>query len=320
MRLLDVTDVRRVLDEALAFDAASDSARLRSEGGVTVARAGLGVDRAWLRVLAGAVPELDLLGYKAFGGNRGGEVTFHCYLYRLSTGEPMGLIDARAITAMRTAAHAVLAVHHVFGDDPIVVAMIGSGGEARQGLRMLASKCNVREARVFSPRVTSREKFARELGQELKIPIAAVDGVAAACKGADLAYSATTSGGTVVIESHDIVSLPMLATLGSTAPHQREVEGSVFHDVERLIVDTPDVFDASGDLLAAVQGCGEIPASRICLLGDMLREQRTGLAERRLIYKSIGSAEQDLVLAYRVLERAVEMGAGESIDALYPQE
>jgi ornithine cyclodeaminase/alanine dehydrogenase-like protein (mu-crystallin family) len=144
---------------------------------------------------------------------------------------------------------------------------------------------------------------------ELGLPVLAAGSVRDCLDGADLGYSATTSRGAVVIGSGDLEGLRMLATIGSTNPQQREVAGDVFGAADDFVLDTHDALTASGDL---VEAAASASLPEVTLLGDFLgRAPRDGF----VIYKSIGGAEQDLILAYDVLTRARERGMGTIAEA-----
>lgn len=305
MLVLDAAAVDVLIDADLALAAAERTAAAVAAGRTGSGRAEVRADGAWLRVLPGVLPDLDLIGYKAFHGAPGNGVRYLCHLFRLSTGEPLGVVDAARVTALRTAAHASLAVRHAFGDRPIRAGVVGSGHEARQGLRALARSVQVSSAAVFSPRPESRRRYATEMTEELGLPVVAAGSVRECLDGADLGYSATTSRGAIVIGPDDLEGLPMLATIGSTNPHQREVAGAAFGAAAELVLDTRDALTTSGDLIEGA-ATRSLPAD-VCLLGEYLsRAPKGGF----VIYKSIGGAEQDLILAYEVLMLARSKGVG----------
>jgi len=146
------------------------------------------------RVLAGAIPSLDLLGYKQF--HVANEVVrYACHLFELSSGRPIAIVDGQHVTGYRTAASAAVAVGGVFDPGTAVrVAIVGSGLEARHGLAAVAAVRPVASATVFSPNPTSRDSFAREMAAELGIPVTAASTVAEAAAGCDLVYAATDGG------------------------------------------------------------------------------------------------------------------------------
>jgi alanine dehydrogenase len=301
---LSAAEVADLLTVEIAHEAAVVAAEVAPD--VISGRTELEIEDGMFRMLAGAIPALDVVGYKQFHAAQG-MVRYLCHLFELSTGRPIAIMDAQHITGYRTAGSAAAAVQAFFGaTEPVAVAIVGSGAEARHGLKALAAAISISSVRVFSPNPGRREAFAADMSAALGREVSAAASVAEAARGCDLVYAGTDSGGRVVIEAGDLdQSVRMLVTVGSTIPPQRETAPAVFEGAARLVVDTPDVFTSSGDMIAAF--AGEPPA--FTRLGEWLAAPETG-ADGLVVYKSIGSAEQDLVLAWRVASLAAERGVG----------
>jgi alanine dehydrogenase len=317
VRLIRDADVRAVLDTGAAIDAVS--AAVVEAGRTDAPRSRARIDLpagGWQRLMTGALPESDLFGFKSFHLIRGGDIRYLCALYRLSTGEPLALLDGNQITAVRTSAAAAAAARAYWSAHrpgrPIRVGVAGSGALAQSGLRVLAAACDVASARVFSPREASRTAFAQALGAELGIDVEPVAGVAAAADGADMLLCATQTRGAVAVRAADLgESVRYISSISSTLPVQRELDADVFAAVERVVIDTPDVLEESGDALAAAQD-GTLDPGAVRQLWTFLEEGPGPPA--RTLYKSIGSVEQDLGLAALLYRRCEEQGAGETIE------
>src|SRR6266705_4531493 len=106
-------------------------------------------------------------------------------LFRPETGEPLAVMDGRLITEMRTAAVSAVATKLLARADASVLAILGSGVQARSHLEALRLVRAFREIRVWSPR--NARAFARQLG------VHAADSAAEAVRGADVVVVATTS-------------------------------------------------------------------------------------------------------------------------------
>jgi ornithine cyclodeaminase/alanine dehydrogenase-like protein (mu-crystallin family) len=128
-----------------------------------------------------------------------------------------------------------------------------------------------------------------------------------------MVYLATASGGHVVAGREDLAGVPLVLSIGSTMPDQRELRGDVLAGADLVVIDTPDVLEESGDALEAL-GAG-LDRSRVRLLGDYLAgiPEPTGCT----VYKSIGSPEQDIVLAADIITLMNKQQAeGRVIDSL----
>lgn len=305
MLLINGDDVDRLATVPVALAAAQEAARLLVQGNIVTGRVQVNGPVAWMRVLAGMVTDLDLLGYKEFH-RVGRDVRYHVHLYRESTGEILGVVDGRRITSLRTAATAAAAVRHWAGDRPIRVGLIGSGEEAREGLRALAGASTVSFASVFSPTPANRDAFAAEMSAELGTEVAARASQADVVAECDVLYVATSSHHDPFLSAADLGTVGLIAAIGSTQPVHRELTGDVFLAAARTVVDTPDATHESGDCIEATAQ-GWDPASAM-LLGRFLSEDPA--TDGLTIFKSVGSVEQDLVLAYHLIEAARSNHAG----------
>lgn len=309
MLLLNGDDVDRLATMPVALSAAEEAARLVGQGNIVTGRVQVNGPVAWMRILAGMVTDLDLLGYKEFH-RVGRDVRYHVHLYRESTGEILGVVDGRRITSLRTAATAAAAVKHWAAGRQVRIGLIGSGEESREGLRALVGAVPVSSAAVFSPTEANRRAFAEEMGSELALPVASVDSMAEAIRGCDVLYVATSSHHTPFLGADDVAGVGMLAAIGSTQPVHRELRGEVFLAASRTVVDTPDATHESGDCIEA-SSLGWDAASAV-LLGAYLA-QPAAPDSGMTIFKSVGSVEQDLVLAYHLLTTAEQSQSGVAV-------
>jgi ornithine cyclodeaminase/alanine dehydrogenase-like protein (mu-crystallin family) len=312
MRLLDGSDVDALASAGVGLAAARRTAELVRGGGVTTGRVQVGDEIAWLRVLAGLVPGLDLLGFKEF--HRVGKIVhYHVLLFRESTGEPLGIVDGRRITSLRTASTAALAVAHVFGDAPFTLGVIGSGEEAREGLRAVCAAASVERAFIHSPTAANRERFARELGPELGVDVLPVASAAEALAKADAAYVATAAT-SPVIAYRDVEGLDLVVAVGATQRVHRELAAEIVAGARVVVVDCSDATRDAGEMVDAAEQHGWDPHDAV-LLGNWLdRPNEPG--DRPVLFKSIGSVEQDLALALALLEAGAQQGRGRVVEPI----
>ena len=200
-----------------------------------------------------------------------------------------------------------MAVKHWAGGTNVRVGVIGSGEEAREGLRALAGAVRVTQAAVFSPTQNNREAFATEMTAELDLEVLSASSQLDAIAGCEVVYVATSSHNEPLLRAEDVGGVGILAAIGSTQPIHRELAGGVFLAAARTVVDTPDATHESGDCIEAAS-LGWAPSAAL-LLGDYLR-QDPATNDGLTIFKSIGSVEQDLVLAHHLLVSARESQNG----------
>ena len=114
-------------------------------------------------------------------------------LFSTDTGEPLAILNDGHLQHMRVGAAAGVGARLLARPDARRVGMIGSGGMARTVLEALAAVRPLSEVRVFSRDPANRDRYAREMSNQLAIPVVAVDTAREAVRGADILASTTDS-------------------------------------------------------------------------------------------------------------------------------
>ena len=297
-----------LVDTLASVEVGLEAARISARTAAVTGRVQIGDGHTWMRVLAGILPEIGIVGYKEFH-RVGQRVRYHVSVFDRDTADMIGIVDGRRITSLRTASTAALAFEHADDGRGKKLAVIGSGEEAKEGLRAVAAVSTLSEVSVFSPTRANREAFCRTLGPVAGVPVYPVDSVDAALAGAQQAYVATSSAGPAFLEAGQVAHLEMLAGIGSTRPDQRELVGDVFTAASRVVFDCADARHEPGDVIDAIERFGFDPDTAV-LLKDWLESPYERAGEGPLVFKSIGTVEQDLALAHRLLVAAHENQLG----------
>jgi ornithine cyclodeaminase/alanine dehydrogenase len=103
-----------------------------------------------------------------------------------------------------------------------------------------------------------------------------------------------------------------IVSVGSTLPEQREVDAEVIRRAQFIVADVPhEVLHETGDLIAAA-AAGIAPAEKVIALTEVIGGRRVARnrPEDIVLYKSVGSALQDVVIAEMLLARARARGIG----------
>jgi ornithine cyclodeaminase/alanine dehydrogenase-like protein (mu-crystallin family) len=240
-------------------------------------------------------------------------VSYLVALFDRETAELVALLDGNHITGVRTAATSALAVDAVASTGPLRTVVLGSGFEAWNHLAAMAKVRDLATTMVFSPTKTNRESFAARATSELGVETVAVDDPSAAVQGADLVVCAARAHNeTPILQGAWLRPGATVVSIGSTVPNQREVDVETLDRADRILVDVADeVVHHTGDAIEARIAGIEI-ADRVVSLSDVIAGRADARArdDEIIVYKSVGSALQDVVVAELVLERAVELGVG----------
>lgn len=153
--------------------------------------------RGHFNVLRGYVAPLGYAGVKIVGDyidnyQRGlpSEMAL-LSLFDPTTGMPLALLDATAITEMRTGAVTALGAKYLARRDSRILGHVGARGTAYWNVRLLDCLFGLEEIRVHSRRPESRQAFARRLSDDLGKEVRAVDSWEACLAGADIQVEAS---------------------------------------------------------------------------------------------------------------------------------
>jgi ornithine cyclodeaminase len=253
-----------------------------------------------------------------FAGNLGTELDTHqgvVLLFEPVHGRLLAIIDATAITSIRTPAVTAVATRLLARPDAGDLAILGSGTQARGHLKAMRSVRNVRRVRVWSRPIEHARKFADEESHSQNVAIEVMPTAGQAVAGADLICT-VTSALEPVLKGEWLEPGAHINAVGSSIPHARELDTAAVV-ISKLFVDRREsALAESGDFLFP-KNEGAIDESHIRgEIGDVLNGRtpgRTSPSEITL-FKSLGLAIEDLAAASLIYRKAGENGVGTWIE------
>jgi ornithine cyclodeaminase/alanine dehydrogenase len=255
-----------------------------------------------MRMLFAADYEAGYSATKTYQNVRGSGARFLVALYSLRDGELLALLDGRPITDMRTGAASGVVARRVSVKEPVTVGLIGSGHQARAQLECLASVYRIARAAVYSPTQDNREAFAREMSARLGFPVEAMDTAQAAVRGHPVVAAASSArGAEPVLRGEWLNSCRLLCAVGNTRAQFAEIDVRCFQDAKLVVMDTPHALEEAGELRRAV-AAGALPEAKRATLGQLVTGAVTVPNDGMIVFKSVGTALQDLALAARYYE------------------
>ncbi len=232
-------------------------------------------------------------------------------LFSAETGEMLALMNASAITAIRTAAVSGVATRLLAREQAGDLAIIGSGVQARSHLAAMAAVRPIRRARVASRAPANAQKFVSEMSPHYNFPIEPVESVEAAVRGADIIVTATTAA-TPVLHRDWVATGAHLNVVGSSIPTTREVDTATMAAASLFVDRRESTLNEAGDYLFAAREGGIGPDHIKAEIGEVLigaKPGRMSPAEITL-FKSLGLAVEDLASAEYLYRQAQKEGAG----------
>lgn len=301
--MLGAQALEGVLRMADAIDLLEEMSRHEAAGRTFISpRLNTGYEGGWMRMMFGADYQAGYAATKAYHLAEGAGVRYVVSLYRLADGELLAVLDGRLITDLRTGAASGVAARKVPVAGPVSVGLIGAGHQARMQLEGLAAVYRVESAAVYSPTAGHREAFAREMGAKLGLPVSAVESAEVAARGKPVVVAATSSRSSEpVLRGAWLDRCRLLCAVGSTRPQSVEVDTDSFRGAALVVVDSKRAAEEAGDLQLAVKA-GAAPEHKQATLAQLVAGQAAVPAHGRVVFKSVGTALQDLALAARYYE------------------
>jgi ornithine cyclodeaminase/alanine dehydrogenase-like protein (mu-crystallin family) len=226
-------------------------------------------------------------------------------LFDEENGTPVALLDGTYVTEIRTGAAAALAARLLAREDARVLAILGTGAQARSHAQAFARIRDWQEVRLAGRDPEKARALAAELG------LTAAASFEEAVRGADV-VAATTHAAEPVVRREWLAEGAHVSSVGYNQAGS-ELDPAIVRDA-RIVVETRAVLappPAGAFELAGLDGSA-IHAE----LGELVAGGRPGRASPHEItlYKSVGVAVQDLAAAALVLRAARERGAGLEIE------
>lgn len=215
------------------------------------------------------------------------------------TGEPLALIDGRALTLLRTAAVSALAADLLAAPHADTLLMIGTGALAAY---LIKGHLAVRRYRSVGVWGRTAEKATRLVGRLLQdgLKVHLAPDLETAAREADVICCATMAT-SPLIKGGWLREGAHLNLVGSFRPSMRESDTECFRD-SLVAVDTMDALEESGDLIAPLQA-QIIKREEIARLRHLVLDGAPAARMRRSVFKSVGYALADLAAAEWLFQR-----------------
>ena len=226
-----------------------------------------------------------------------------------ATGELLALIDGTALTALRTGAAGGVAARALSRTGASRVALFGAGAQARAQLTALACVRAITDVSVVTRDPAHAAALRHWAAEERGLGAVAIRAAAPkdAVATADIVVTATTSA-TPVFQGGWLRAGAHVTAVGSFTSQMRELDEETLRGATLVVDQRAAALAEAGEL----QGLTDVD---IVELGEILSGRKPGRTDdaQRTVFKSVGNAIQDLVVAARAYERARAQGIGEEL-------
>jgi ornithine cyclodeaminase/alanine dehydrogenase-like protein (mu-crystallin family) len=322
MLVLSENDVKRSIDMGAVLEAVMQAYRDYSDQRIDlfprVTMAVRGEDHAAILLPANDRSNF-LYGFKqasSFPSNmeKGMNTVFaDIHLYSAETGEPLALVSANHLTAMKTGAASAAATKFLSREGEAILAIIGTGVQAYTQLEGIQRVRPLKEVRLYDIDYGRAQAFAESIG-DIRIVLS---GTADECvSGADIVVTATPSL-TPVFSGDSVSNGTHINAVGSFTPYMQEIDTRTVLKSSKIVTDNQEeTWAVAGDLLVPLRE-GKITRRAVYGdLGDIVAGKKPGRENDQeiTIYESVGFAALDIAVAAVAYRKAVEKGVGTKVD------
>ena len=232
-------------------------------------------------------------------------------LFSAETGELLALMNASAITAVRTAAVSGVATDLLAREDASDLAIIGAGVQARTHLLAMSDVRSIKRCRVVSRNLEHARRLVDEMGARVPFAIEPVESVKEAVDGAEL-IATVTDAKEPVVQRAWLSPGVHLNVVGSSTPAAREVDTATIAASALFVDRRESTINEAGDYLAAAREGAIGPDHIRAELGEVLTGLKAGRKspDEITLFKSLGLAVEDLASANYLYRKAKELNAG----------
>jgi ornithine cyclodeaminase/alanine dehydrogenase-like protein (mu-crystallin family) len=226
-------------------------------------------------------------------------------LFDSETGSPTAFMDGEYITAMRTAAGAMISVEQLARKDSKMITIIGAGVLGHAHLKMIGTLGGIEKVLIASKDVSKARTLATRASNAL-----AVDTIQEAVSQADVICLCTSSI-EPVLKREWLKQGVHVSSVGYRPPGGELPRGLI--ENSRIFVESKVAFSDPPVGCSELQGLNPESGTE---LGEVLLKQRAGRKSEKetTIYKSMGHAMEDLVAANLVYQKAIEKRIGNQFE------
>jgi len=229
------------------------------------------------------------------------------------SGEALALMNGAALTAFRTGAVGGIGIKYTTPDNADSIGIIGTGV---QGFTQALFACKVRPIKklyVFDTKQKKAKEFIEKLQVELpNVKFESCSSNRELVEKSQIIITATTSKQAVIPDDAELLKSKHFIGIGSYKPDMHEFPAQLYPLLDKLYVDTPFAKEETGDVATAlkeslIDDSQVTPISKLVTLGKSPNENTS-------LFKSVGMALFDVVMAQKIYTRALELNIGSQVN------
>lgn len=230
------------------------------------------------------------------------------------TGKPLAIMEGGYLTAMRTGATSGVATKYLARNDSRIVGIIGAGVQARTQLWAVYEIRPIERVFVYDISMERAKSFADYMSKKLGIEIIIAKSPEEVVNNSDILILATTAK-QPVIDGDWVKAGTHINSIGWVGPGGRELDSKTVKKAKVVVDSKEAVLKESGDIIIPIKE-GTIDEGHIYAeLAEIVSGAKKGRTsdEDITLFKSVGLAIEDAIIAKLAYEEAVKKGIGKEI-------
>ncbi|MBW2094321.1 MAG: ornithine cyclodeaminase family protein [Deltaproteobacteria bacterium] len=240
------------------------------------------------------------------------------HLYSADTGEALAVVSATYLTALKTGAASAIATKFLAKEEACILAIIGTGAQARTQLDGIQRVRRLKEVRLFDLDLEKAEKFQRYI-EEIKnrdYNTIITNSANECIESADIVTTVTTSS-RPVFDGKYLGDGIHINAVGSFTPNMQEIDSDTVMKAKKIVTDIQkESWAVAGDLLVPLKE-GKITQEKMYAeLGDIVAGKIPGREDEKevTIYESVGFAALDIAVAITAYRKSLTAGIGSIVE------
>ncbi|MBK5347343.1 ornithine cyclodeaminase family protein [Bacillus sp. TH44] len=230
------------------------------------------------------------------------------------TGEPLALLEGSYLTMIRTGALSGVATKHLARHNAKTLCIIGTGEQAKGIAEAVLAVRGIEKINLYNRTEEKAYAFAQYIQEKFSKPAYVYRDPNEAISEADIIV--TTTNASTPVFSEKLKKGVHINAVGSFRPSMQELPSHAIAGADKVVVESKEAaLEETGDLQVPIKE-GLFEASDIhAELGQIISREKAGREndEEITIFKSVGLAVVDIIVAKYLYEKAVECGVGTTI-------
>lgn len=239
-------------------------------------------------------------------------------IYNYETGEPLVVMDGKAVTAMRTGAVGGVGARYLSSKQSKSLGIIGAGTQGFYQALFACHARNIKEVYIYDYFIKDLSQFIHNLKSNLDhsdIEFFPCKDAGELVENSDIVITATTSNDPVLPNDKNLLEGKSFIGIGSYKPNMREYPDAIWSLVDHVYIDLEFACEESGDLSQPISK-GILSKDRIKNFTELLESESHDMEQnnKTTFFKSVGMALFDLCIAEGIYVNAMKKNIGQRIN------